>query len=79
MMKTNEPSQTTREQYFDHYVALLSKAVDHADRAEPLRDYCKGLLLPIECTRMEPIAAQVVPDKAPAKHQSLQQFITDAP
>jgi len=78
-MKTNEPSQTTREQRFDHYVALLSKAVEHADRAEPLRDYCTGLLLPIERKSMEPIAAQVAPDKVPAKHQSLQQFITDAP
>lgn len=78
-MKINEPSQITREQRFDQYVALLSEAVDHSDRAEPLRDYCTGLLLPIERKSIEPIAAQVAPDKVPAKHQSLQQFITDAP
>jgi SRSO17 transposase len=78
-MKTNEPSPITRKQRFDQYIALLSEAVDRADRAEPLRDYCTGLLLPIERKSMEPIAAQVAPDKVPAKHQSLQQFITDAP
>jgi SRSO17 transposase len=78
-MKTNNPSPTTREQRFDQYVALLSEAVDHADRAEPLRDYCTGLLLPVERKSMEPIAAQVAPEKVKAKHQSLQQFITDAP
>lgn len=78
-MKTNKPSQTTREQRFDQYVALLSDAVDRADRAEPLRHYCTGLLLPIERKSIEPIAAQVAPDHTAAKHQSLQQFIADAP
>jgi SRSO17 transposase len=78
-VKTNEPSQPTREQRFAQYVALLSGVVDHADRAEPLRDYCTGLLLPIARKSIEPIAAQVAPGKVPAKHQSLQQFIADAP
>lgn len=78
-MKYTQTSQTTRQQRFDHYVALLAEAVDHPDRAQPLRDYCTGLLLPVERKSMEPIAAQVAPDKVKAKHQSLQQFITDAP
>jgi DDE superfamily endonuclease len=78
-MKTNEPSQPTREQRFAQYVALLSEAVDRPDRAEPLRDYCTELLLPIARKSIEPIAAEVAPGKVPAKHQSLQQFITDAP
>jgi SRSO17 transposase len=78
-MKTNKASQPTREQRFAQYIALLSEAVDHAGRSEPLRDYCTGLLLPIERKSIEPIAAQVAPDKVPAKHQSLQQFIADAP
>lgn len=78
-MKTNQTSQTSREQRFDQYVTLLTEAVDHADRAKPLSDYCTGLLLPVERKSIEPIAAQVAPDKAKAEHQSLQQFITDAP
>lgn len=78
-MKNNQTSQTTREQRFDQYVALLAEAVDHPDRAQPLRDYCTGLLLPVERKSIEPIAAQLAPENVRAKHQSLQQFITDAP
>jgi SRSO17 transposase len=78
-MKNNQTSQTTRQQRFDQYVALLAEAVDHPDRAQPLRDYCTGLLLPVERKSIEPIAAQVAPERVKAKHQSLQQFITDAP
>jgi len=78
-MKNNQTSQTTRQQRFDQYVALLAEAVDHPDRAQPLRDYCTGLLLPIARKSIEPIAAQIAPENVRAKHQSLQQFITDAP
>jgi len=78
-MKINGPSQVTREQRFDQYLTMLSEAVDHPDRAKALRDYCTGLLLPVERKSIEPIAAQIAPGKAKNKHQSLQQFITDAP
>jgi len=47
-MKINGPSQVTREQRFDQYLTMLSEAVDHPDRAKALRDYCTGLLLPVE-------------------------------
>lgn len=77
-MKNIQASQTP-QQRFDQYVALLTAAVDHPERAQPLRDYCTGLLLPVERKSMEPIAAQVAPDRVKAKHQSLQQFLTDAP
>jgi len=78
-MQINNPSQPTLEQRFDQYVALLSEALDDSDRAEPLRDYCTGLLLPLERKSIEPIAAAVAPDNTKNKHQSLQQFITDSP
>lgn len=78
-MKNTQTSQTTRQQRFDQYVASLAEAVDHPDRAQPLHDYCTGLLLPVERKSIEPIAAQVAPERVKAKHQSLQQFITDAP
>ena len=78
-MQPDITSQSTREQRFDQYIALLADAVEHTDRATPLRDYCTGLLLPLERKSIEPIAAAVAPSKTKAKHQSLQQFITDAP
>src|SRR5262249_53491590 len=72
-------SPIPREQRFDQYLALLGAAVDHPRRAKALRVYCTGLWLPLERKRLEPIAAQVAPGKAKNKHQSLQQFIADAP
>ena len=33
----------------------------HADRQEPMRDYCLGLLMPIERRSVEPMAAVTAP------------------
>ena len=33
---------------FDDYVETLVGGIGHADRAEPLKDYCLGLLMPVE-------------------------------
>src|SRR5262249_30199290 len=78
-METHLTSQSTRERRFDQYVTLLADPVDHADRAQPLHDYCTGLFLPIERKRMEPMAVALAPGNTQAKHQSLRQFIADAP
>lgn len=78
-MKKNEASQINRQQRFEQYIALLGQALDHPDRVESIRDYCTGLLLPIGRKSIEPIAAQTAPTRVQAKHQSLQQFITDSP
>jgi SRSO17 transposase len=78
-MARHSTTETTSEERFDEYVGRLAAAVGHADRARPLRDYCTGLLLPLERKSMEPLAAAVAPGHTQAKHQSLQQFITDAP
>jgi SRSO17 transposase len=53
--------------------------IGHADRAEPLRDYCRGLLLPGERKSVEPIAAVTAPARVSAKHQSLLHFVANAP
>ena len=37
-----------RQERFTAYVEALAEVIGHADRAEPLRDYCRGLLLPGE-------------------------------
>jgi SRSO17 transposase len=46
-----------RQERFTAYVEALAEVIGHADRAEPLRDYCLGLLLPGERKSVEPIAA----------------------
>jgi SRSO17 transposase len=49
------------EARFDKYVASLVEVIGHADRAEPLRDYCVGLLMPGEHKSVEPLAAVTAP------------------
>src|SRR3990170_990148 len=46
---------------FDAYLSRLCKVLGHADREEPMREYCTGLMLPLERKSVEPIAAHVGP------------------
>jgi hypothetical protein len=50
-----------RLERFGAYVEALAEVIGHADRMEPLRDYCRGLLLPGERKSVEPIAAVTAP------------------
>src|SRR4051794_38314930 len=68
-----------RQERFTAYVEALAGVIGHADRAEPLRDYCRGLLLPGERKSVEPIAAVTAPARVSAKHQSLLHFVANAP
>jgi SRSO17 transposase len=68
-----------RQERFAAYVDALAEVIGHADRAEPLRDYCRGLLLPGERKSVEPIAAVTAPARVSAKHQSLLHFVANAP
>src|SRR6266404_697931 len=63
------------ETRFAAYVEQLGTALGHADRQEPLRDYCLGLLMPIERKSVEPMAAVTAPGQVAAKHQSLLHFV----
>jgi SRSO17 transposase len=67
------------EAAFDGYVEALVGVIGHADRAEPLKDYCLGLLLPLERKSVEPLAAVMAPSRVAAKHQSLLHFVGQAP
>ncbi len=67
------------EAAFSAYVEGLIEVVGHADRAVPLRDYCVGLLMPLERKSVEPIAAVTEPGRVAAKHQSLLHFVGQAP
>src|SRR5215212_465471 len=68
-----------RQERFTAYVEALAEVIGHADRAEPLRDYCRGLLLPGERKSVEPMAAMTAPARVSAKHQSLLHFVANAP
>jgi len=70
-----DPEARASEARFQSYVESLATVLGHADRVEPLKDYCAGLLLPVERKSVEPIAAIVAPERTAAKHQSLLHFV----
>jgi SRSO17 transposase len=63
------------ESRFAAYVEGLVSVIGHKDRAQPLRDYCTGLMLPCERKSVEPIAAVTAPARVAAQHQSLLHFV----
>src|SRR5437899_10736829 len=70
-LRTMDDSQSR----FTAYVEGLVSVIGHADRAGPLRDYCTGLVMPVERKSVEPMAALTAPGRAAAQHQSLLHFI----
>ncbi len=64
---------------FAAYVERLARVVGHADRAQPLKSYCTGLLLDGERKSVEPMAARVHPDEVSRAHQSLHHLVAKAP
>jgi SRSO17 transposase len=69
----------TQEDRFAAYIQNLAQAAGHLDRHEPLKAYCKGLLLPIERKSVEPMAARLAPDNVRQMHQSMHHLVADAP
>jgi SRSO17 transposase len=57
----------------------LASAAGHADRQMPLKNYCKGLLLPGERKSIEPMAARLASTDVRRMHQSLHHLVADAP
>lgn len=60
---------------FAAFIEALAGVLGHADRAQPLRDDCTGLLLPVARKSVEPIAAVTAPARVAAPHQSLLHFV----
>jgi len=57
----------------------LAQVVGHADRIEPFRKYCIGLLLEGERKSVEPMAARLAPDHVQGMHESLHHFVAKSP
>ncbi|MDA0205872.1 MAG: IS701 family transposase [Acidobacteria bacterium] len=57
----------------------MARAAQHADRSEPLKNYCRGLLLPLERKSVEPMAARLEPDNVRQAHQSLHHLVATSP
>ena len=60
---------------FDHYLAHLAPVLAHADRVNGLKDYCTGLMLPLQRKSVEPLAAHLDPLHVSAKHQDMMHFV----
>jgi SRSO17 transposase len=61
------------------YLNSLAQATGHADREEPLKAYCTGLLLSGEGKSVEPMAARLSPWNVRRTHQSLHHLAAEAP
>src|SRR3954462_1122251 len=73
-----EHSERVGQRRLDAYLDELAIALGHADREEPFRSYCLGLLLDGERKSVEPMAARLDPERVQAKHQSLHHFVAQA-
>ena len=68
-----------QEKRFAAYVEGLAIAAGHEDRHAPLKDYCRGLLLPGERKSIEPMAARLDPERVQPLRQSLHHLVAKAP
>ena len=68
-----------QEKRFAAYIEGLAKAAGHEDRHAPLKNYCKGLLLPGERKSIEPMAARLDPQNVQPMRQSLHHLVAKAP
>jgi SRSO17 transposase len=64
---------------FEEYTASLAMVLGHADRVRPFADYCIGLLSAEGRKSVEPLAAVTAPERTAAQHQSLLNFVAQAP
>src|SRR4051812_8402921 len=73
-----EHSERGGQQRLDAYLNELATALGHADREDPFRSYCLGLLLDGDRKSVEPMAARLDPEHVQARAQSLQRFVAQA-
>lgn len=68
-------SSDTLEQRLRH----LAVGIGHADRADALKQYCTGLMLPLPRRSVEPLAAYIDPLHVSARHQALLHVVGESP
>ena len=68
-----------QERRFAAYIEGLATAAGHEDRQAPLKNYCKGLLLPGERKSIEPMAARLDGENTQSMRQSLHHLVAKAP
>ncbi len=68
-----------QERRFAAYIEGLANAAGHEDRHAPLKNYCKGLLLPGERKSIEPMAARLDSENIQPMRQSLHHLVAKAP
>src|SRR5260370_7376587 len=73
------PAPGQQERRFEEYIEGLAIAGRHEDRQAPLKNYCKGLLLPGERKSIEPMAARLDPKNIQPMRQSLHHLVAKAP
>ncbi len=62
-MRSAHPGPSPQEKRVAAYLEGLARAAGHRDREAPLKDYCRGLLLPGQRQSIEPMAARLHPDR----------------
>jgi SRSO17 transposase len=77
-MRTAHPGPSPQEKRFAAYWEGLARAAGHRDREAPLKDYCRGLLLPGQRQSIEPMAARLHPDRVQPTRQSLHDRVAQA-
>jgi SRSO17 transposase len=78
-LKTPTPRVSAQQKRWAAYLDSLALAAGHADRVVPLKNYCKGLLIPGERKSVEPMAARLAPENVRRMHQSLHHLVAEAP
>ena len=78
-MGTRLSAPGPQEKRFAAYIEGLATAAGHEDRQIPLKNYCKGLLLPGERKSIEPMAGRLDPENIQPMRQSLHHLVAKAP
>ena len=68
-----------QEKRFAAYMEGLANAAGHEDRHAPLKNYCKGLLLPGERKSIEPMGARLDAENVQPMRQSLHHLLAKEP
>jgi SRSO17 transposase len=64
---------------FAKYLNELTSVIGHADRRNPLHDYCLGLLAADGRKSVEPMAAVTAPASVSVQHQKMLHFVANSP